>query len=38
MEKYSTLKEHLQREKRMIRFLYFILGIMVGVMVSYLFF
>jgi hypothetical protein len=38
MEKYSTLKQHLIREKRIIRLLYFFIGTMVGTVLSYLIF
>ena len=33
---YNILKEHLKREKRVIRLLYLFIVIMVGVVVSYL--
>ena len=36
MNEYKILKEHLEREKRVIRLLYFFIGIMVGSIVSYL--
>lgn len=36
MNEYLILKQHLKREKRVIRLLYFFIGIMVGSIVSYL--
>lgn len=36
MNEYKILKEHLIREKRVIRLLYFFIGFMVGSIVSYL--
>jgi len=38
MNEYLILKQHLKREKRVIRLLYFFIGIMVGSIVSYLLF
>lgn len=36
MNEYKILKEYLVREKRVIRLLYFFIGIMVGSIISYL--